>query len=362
MMSTDMSAFAEEDVATPLALKLRVDHAAAFDPGKKPDWVGLWFKLDALMIGDFIEMRAGTPDPETGEMNWRYLSHHEHDGYSGLAHTWASEGIKFEMPASVVHERKKPSWLTRAAAVWRMWSKELKPAAAWKTLDRRWTPPPGGCGASQAIAVRSVGAEASKAVIARSKTLGISMNSLLLAALTRASSPDLDPGPVIWCMPINMRGAVKLERESDNHVSFIDFEIPRDASAASVHRQVKQAFRRFDHWGNWLIMNIGRIVGFQGMRRIYEYNLEQTEGRSGVGTMSNLGTWKGIGDWYVAPGAAYGAIGCGVIVCDGKVNLTLEAHPSIATDVAWSRAFLARWIAEIEAETEVDGDHAVRAA
>jgi hypothetical protein len=60
------------------------------------------------------------------------------------------------------------------------------------------------------------------------------------------------------------------------------------------------------------------------------------------------GVWNGVGDWYFGPGCQYAnPIGAGVIVCNGRLLLTLEAHASIARDSALPKELMDRWIAEL---------------
>jgi hypothetical protein len=45
------------------------------------------------------------------------------------------------------------------------------------------------------------------------------------------------------------------------------------------------------------------------------------------------------------PVAATCPVSAGAIVCNGRLSLTIEAHPSMAGGAAWARALMARWIA-----------------
>jgi hypothetical protein len=58
--------------------------------------------------------------------------------------------------------------------------------------------------------------------------------------------------------------------------------------------------------------------------------------------------WENCGQWFVCPPVARSCpIAVGVVICEGSLSLTIDAHPSIAADAAWTRALMDRWLAEL---------------
>ena len=310
------------------------------------DWRGLWFKLDKEK-GEFIGMRAGRPRADGG-VDWRFLPHLQHDGLGGFKEILKADGFGVG-PLPTLNETRRPNLRKRAAALWRHFFKPPVTAAAWQTLDPQWKPQPGLPVAGTAIATLSIDKDRTQRLARAAKQHRVSLNSLLLSALARASEADLGPGPALWVIPVNMRGAVKTSRESANHGSYLDLELRRGATAREVHEKIKAGFHNLEHWGAWAMLNAGRVVGYDGMRRIQHEQLARRQGRPWVGTFTNLGAWNGIGDWYVCTPVTYSCpLGAAVITCDGKMMVMIEAHPSIARDQSLPRALIARWMDQLD--------------
>ncbi len=73
-----------------------------------------------------------------------------------------------------------------------------------------------------------------------------------------------------------------------------------------------------------------------------------TKGRPWVGSFSNLGTWNDCDQWFVCPPVAKVCpLGVGVVICNGALSLTMDAHPSIAQDAAWTRTLMDRLVCEL---------------
>jgi hypothetical protein len=111
---------------------------------------------------------------------------------------------------------------------------------------------------------------------------------------------------------------------------------------------VKAAMARGEHWGGWLFANCGRAIGFAGMKWIFARELQRTSGRPWTGAFSNLGAWDNCGQWFVCPPVAKSCpLAVGVVTCEGRLSLTIDAHPSIAGDAAWTRTLIGRWVDEL---------------
>ncbi len=309
------------------------------------DWSGLWFKHVEETCGEYAGMRGGRRQPD-GSIAWTSLSHAVYDGLGGFVHLLRqSHGSHVAVP---VRKSRKPSLLQRAAALLRLIARKPVPAAAWTAMAASWQPPTAGPGTAFTVELLETGR--TQHLMRQARAQCVPLNSLLLGALARASADELRDGPARWMMPVNMRGPVALARDTANQTGYLQIEIPAGASASQVHEQVKLALGRRDHWATWIFLNAGRLVGYAGVRAIYGLQMSRFGGRPFVGSFTNLGSWDGFGEWFVCPPVARTCpVGVGVIVCNGQLSLTIEAHPSMAGGAAWTGALMRRWIAELGA-------------
>jgi hypothetical protein len=311
------------------------------------DWSGKWFDLVEKESGEFMGMRAAHVPASSGEVAWRFCSHSARDGLGALVELMrrGSPGVDIAMPR--LKDTSKPPLVLRVAALLRLMAAWPR-CAAWKTYNRAWTPPSGQARPGTAVAAQCLDAARTARLQEKARADGVSFNSLLLAALARASQPELGNGRAYWMMPVNMRGPIARADESANHTAYLRIKLGRDATSAQVHDSVKRSLRRGEHWGSWLFLHVGRLVGDAGMRCIYRLELARWRGCLWTGAFSNLGSWQGAGSWLVCPPVAKSCpLGAGVIVCDGRLGMTIDAHPSIAKDAAWTRALMDRWLAEL---------------
>ncbi len=147
-----------------------------------------------------------------------------------------------------------------------------------------------------------------------------------------------------------MPGPVQLARDTANHTSYLQVRTGADVSARDVHEQVKGKLRANEHWAGWLFANCGRVIGYAGMKHMFNRELARTDGRPYVGAFSNLGAWDDCGQWFVCPPAAKSSpLAVGVVTCNGCLSLTIDAHPSIARDAAWTGALMTSWVRELTA-------------
>jgi hypothetical protein len=322
----------------------REDAAGERRPRAARDWSGLWFKLVEETWGEYVGMRGGLLQPDKST-KWTFLSHADYDGLGGFVHLLrgSANGRTIAVP---VRRSSKPSWLVRTGAFLRLLAQPIVPAAAWKGMDplvssRRDAP-------GTAFATELLDPVRTQALSRNARSLGVPLNRLLLAALARASQGELGDGPARWMMPVNMRGPVSLPNDTANQTGYLQIEVAADATPAMVQEGVKAALRRREQWATWTFLNLGRFVGYWGMRRIYKLQMSRFEGRPFVGSFTNLGTWQGHGVWFVAPPVAQTCpVGAGAIICDGQLSLTIEAHPTMAGGSDWSRSLMDRWAAEL---------------
>ena len=313
------------------------------------DWVGYWFKLVETTVGEYVGMRAGRPSPDGSGIAWLFRPHYDYDGAGGLVQILREETQSPDIQVPVLKGGATPSRLSRAMAFLRFFVKKRRAAAPWKTLDRSWSPPVGGVkGPGTNLATYCFDAERTRALSDKARAAGVSVNSFLFSAMARVSEPELGAGPAMWMIPVNMRGLVPMTRDTGNYTSYLYIEVDLGSTAARVHEAVKSAMQKGEHWATWLFLNAGRVVGRKGVHWIYTDQVKSVDGRVCVGAFSNMGSWDGIGKWYVAPPVTYSCpLGVGVMTCDGSLSITIDTHPSIARDQAWPQALMDRLIAEL---------------
>ena len=312
------------------------------------DWAGLWFDIMEKEAGEFVGMRAGRRAPGSEEPDWLFHSHTAYDGLGWFATLLQTETRTTRIRIPRLKEIERPSLLRQMYGLLRLLTRKPQAAAVWNTWDAAWQAPPGGAKAGNAVAVHAFDSTATRGLSTVASAQGISLNSLLLAALGRASEPLLQGGPAFWMVPVNMRGPVKLASETANHTSYLQIKTEAGVTPRQLHEQVKAKLSRLEHWGGWLFANSGRIVRYAGMRWLYRRELARTKGRPWVGAFSNLGTWDDCGQWFVCPPVAKACpLGVGVVICDGALSLTIDAHASIARNPVWTRALMGRWVDEL---------------
>ncbi len=333
---------------TAKSLDLAVAALAVREAATRTDWAGKWFDILAEDAGEFIGMRAGRLAPGAETPAWIFYSHAACDGLGWFGTLLRREARSSQIAIPRLKETSRPSWLAQAWAFLQLLQRKPEAAAAWNTWDAGWHAPAGGAKAGNAVAVHAFGAERTRRLAVLAGRAGVSLNSLLLAALGRVSEQRLQGGRALWMVPVNMRGPVNLADETANHTSYLQIKTGADMTPQHVHEQVRAKLKCREHWGAWLFINSGRIVRYAGMKWLYRREIARTQGRPWTGAFSNLGSWENCGQWFVCPPVAKTCpLGVGVVICDGSLSLTIEAHPSVARDAAWPRALMDDWIAEL---------------
>jgi hypothetical protein len=311
------------------------------------DWAGAWFEILEEM-GEFVGMRAGHRAPGATEPAWQFCSHTGYDGLGWFVTLIRQQQADASIAIPRMTETKRPSWFSQTGALLRLMARKPQQAATWAGWNGDWQAPPGGAAAGSATATHVFDVSGTRRLADVAAAKGVSVNSLLLAALGRAGAAQLQSGPALWMIPVNMRGPVNLARETANHTSYLQIATGAEATAQDVHHQIKTKLGNNEHWGAWLFTNCGRLVRLAGMKYLFNRELSRTGGRPWTGAFSNLGTWDNCGRWSVCPPVAKTCpVGVGVVTCDGCLSLTIDAHPSITSDASWSRTLMDRWVVEL---------------
>jgi hypothetical protein len=296
------------------------------------DWVGTWFEL-AAERGESAEIPFGTVSAADASVAWRSFAHRDVDGIAAMGDL---VGVA-ELPVAAASSREKPARPLPSPFM-------RKPSARWRTLDVTKLGAPSGRGH------RLLSIESTQRIRDAAKAAGVSVNSLLAWALARAVEDELDRnvGPILFEMPVNLRGAPSLAELPPRGNVFAtitaDFGLP---SAAAVHAAVQTALGRGEHWSSWNGLNVGREQGIDFVRNAASNAAAGTGFR--VGVFSNLGSWERsepspAGIVFAPPPAQRTPLAAGAVTWNGRLGLMMIAHANLAEAAPRLDAWLDRWV------------------
>ena len=327
----------------------------AYDP------IAPWF-LAAEGLGEFIGIRFGQIAPGKTEPDWTFLRHAEFDGIGGLAEILRRKGavidglpqIKHPAGPSVVPLLKMaPNFVLPRYRV------QLKPLEQNGVIKQTHPlgPPP-------AVAWHVFHEDDTARVRAHSKRAGVTVNTFLLKCLNAAVRPSLQDqaAAVPWMIPVNLRGKVVRDRDTANYSSYISVTVQQDESLHSIHKKIREALDRRDHWGNWLAYDLGRLAP-HGVKK-FLLAKELATSKWNLGGFSNLGDWDPgkqirepacLGDWLFSPPVLrFQRIGAGCMTFQNRLSLLIQVHPELTKNVAVPRGWVQNWVGTIT-EALADG-------
>jgi hypothetical protein len=181
----------------------------------------------------------------------------------------------------------------------------------------------------------------------------VSLNSLLLISLDKASRMLLqnEQIEVSWFIPINMRGSIKLPKNTDNHVSGIDISIENMDCSNTVHLKIKSKLEQKQHYSYFYLINIITGLGTWLTKLTILINLHLCLRKYLV--FSNLGEFNSeentFDSWLFCPPVfEHMPLSAGCIVFNNKICLTLQIHPKYCTSLNIAQKVTDRWINLLE--------------
>lgn len=280
-------------------------------------------------------------DVEERAAQWIQIDHARHDGIGGFATLMESEGYGAPtLPAIRITSRPdgEKARLVVNAALGRLEERSVQ----WK--HKLWR---SASSIKKQIAWCVADVDQSKAVYERAASLGVSSNSYLLYTLNKILAKKLieEESKYFWCVPVNMRGAVKLPSPTQNHFSFVTICAGGNSSAADIHKEIKGQLAAEEHWAHWFIYDyLGRNP--EQMREI----ARDGEVHQILGTFSNLGSWTvdGLPDsisWVFVPTMAIGRpIATGAMDVNGRIGLAMHMHETIGLEQSEIQALCQEWL------------------
>jgi hypothetical protein len=288
----------------------------------------------------FGEERAPAAD---GKPRWFELPHDRYDGVSGLAHLLADGGAA---------PGRLPEWRGERFTPWRGLrglSSVLDALPVrrqrWKSAFH-WTRPVAFLPVGQRLAWRLFTPGETARIAAAARAAGVTVNSYLLCHLDRAVAAELvAPGAARrWMVPVNLRGAVTRPSVQAPHMSFLAVDLEGDAAPQTVQQRVDRLKRRGCHWGMWLMLHLGRLLGKEGMRKDIRKRERQKHGVTGM--FSNLGSWHvdGAGSWLFCPAITrVYPVGAGCVTMNGRMALAIQLHEALGRDLHCTWSLLNTW-------------------
>ncbi len=250
-----------------------------------PDPGGLAFE-ELAGLGEQTDIRVGRIAGEA--VDWVDTPHARCDGLGALARLLRADGHTVTLPT--LSPARRPGFLRTLWAILRHDpGAERRPRVPWRRFEGAKAP----AGPASRPAWRLLPAEASARIEAAAQARGVSGNSLLLAALDRAVAPRLvrEPQPSLWLMPVNMRGAVKAERDTQNQSSFLPVAVPRDGEPEAVHGEVRRLLAAQVHWASWAVAVVLPRWVSRARYSAYVKKYHARPGHPWLGAFSNLGAW-----------------------------------------------------------------------
>jgi hypothetical protein len=322
---------------------------------KEFNWVGHWFTL-AEKTGECSDIIFGRVSGDDATL-FR-LSHVTYDGITGLLHLLRERG---ELRADVLPRlpvRRPPPFRVQLREAMKILLKGPVRARKWKLRNPTWQ---AGVSSSETVAFsrHTLTSHQTAVAIARAKTLGVSVNSLLFKTLGDAVEPYLEVSkvPSVWIMPVSVHQEISIDTEPENRSSYLDVYIPRGAAATDIEREIRLLDSRFAFWGVWLFLNLGRWLGEWVMKLMVATN-PQTQQKTGV--FSNLGNWVGssrspsdAAAWFfMPPMVAFQPFAASALTWSGRLSLGVRLHPVLSTDKAVSQQILERWTCSLQSDVE----------
>jgi hypothetical protein len=310
----------------------------------KTDWVAEMF-VALRDCGENISIVFGEERPYAPDAGprWVELPHDRFDGISGLAHLLKEGGG----PVARVPEwgGDRFTFFNGLRGAFSVLNALPVRRQQWKNAFH-WTRPVAFLPVGQRLAWRLFTLDETARIVAAAKAAGVTVNSYLLCHLDRAVSAELvAPGAARrWMVPVNLRGAVVRPSAQAPHMSFYGVDLEGEVAPRAVQQRVDRLRRRRYHWGMWILLHLGRLLGKEGIRNDIRKRERQKHGVTGM--FSNLGSWNvdGAGSWLFCPAITrVYPVGAGCVTVNGRMALTLQLHEALGRDLHCTWSLLDTW-------------------
>jgi hypothetical protein len=307
-----------------------------------PHRVGKLFEVLAEQ-GEDMRFRIGLARVGAEDSYDDHRAHHKDvDGYGAVVSLFRAREIEFEAPAG--RSEPAPSLRRRASAMVHVMQGGQGDRVRWKTPTAAASAP------AHAEAARLLSEAETNRLRAACKREGVSMTALLLRALNATVTPLVadGKGPATWTVPVNMRGGVRVEPDIANASSLVALLIAPGATSRDVDRALREAIEQNLHWGKWDQVNLMIRFGERALRKkVRQYYAGGHASR--IGVFSNIGAWKArvasdVGIVGFGPATRMDPIFAGAITLNGKLSLSMRAHPLLGVRSSDVKEWLDAWL------------------
>jgi len=306
------------------------------------DWVAQVFATmrDCGENVSIVYGRTGPPGREAS--TWFELQHDQYDGMSGLAKLLHDEGAGVDAVPTLQGDRLTLArGLRGLGAV--LPSLKIRPRS-WHRFDS--AQPVRFRAVNERLAWKLFSEQETAAITAAAKSAGVTVNTCLLRHLDAAVARRLMPQSSgrLWMIPVNLRGAITRPNPAAPHMSFLGVSIEGEPSLSALQAQITRLKQRGYHWGAWLVLNAGRLVGAKGLRDDLLKREKKHHGWTGI--FSNLGAWSvpAGGHWIFGPAISrVHPVGAGCLTMNGRMALSIQLHDAFGCDLAAVHALLDDW-------------------
>ena len=311
----------------------------------------------AFHIGRYA---AGMTAPE-----WIHFRHQEHDGPSAFAQILRNTS---QLEVDIQTSSNPPSTWVLFVAWLRLIIVGLRRRGPmrWRNLNRSWRLEAATPARPVAVAWSVFSREESLRIGALAQSRGVTLQAWLLWALKQAIVPELVPGTgaVAWHVPISMHGAFPSEQERGNSNFSLEVMFPPEAGPVDVHKAIRQELRLRRHWvaAKWTFSFAWLLTPWV-LRKLVRLAASQPAWQ---GSFSNSGAvWDpedvppemDTEEWFIGlnPVLKSSPLGACCSQWQGRMALSIQIHPSLATDPQVARDWIAAWAKFAAGEESKEG-------
>ena len=278
-------------------------------------------------------IRYGRVPEGSGEVEWHFVSHIECDGIGGFARLLRERGVD----TGKLPETKHRCRLV-LVPLWNLWCDGRKESECAMRSD--WLETGRETGGSGAVAWHLFTAVETREMVTRCREQGLTVNSFLLKHLDQAVRPAIrkPEARIRWLVPVNLRGDIRDDDDTANHVSGVEVQIATDDSAEAIQAQILRRLKRGEHRANHLLVMAGGILSHAA--KVSYLRKDRSKPAGSIGTFSNLGVWdvnSEPGDgWLFCPPVVTGQLlGAGCLTFQGRLGLAIQGR---------STGLMERWL------------------
>lgn len=292
---------------------------------KETDWMGLWYKI-IKERGENDEPTFGLINLDSRNVTWHRFSHMDMDGVGVLNYLYTKRGIKINTPD--LKEKKAPSFFELLFIFIKLIFKEKKLKPIWKKTYPNIRP-----NDVHKISYHIFAPAELKLILDYCQSLHVTPCAFFMNECSKVLLNYFTINKEgSWTLPVNLRPLVRHQNFNANHSSGIIVSIKDSDTIKVTNNKIKLALKNREHWAIWWIHQIGRIIGYQGMKF-----LSNATAKSNfmLGSFTYLGKWDlPPNELYVGapPGSKNFPLSIMVMASNEHLSLSLKIHPYILED------------------------------